>query len=223
MFLFLAPQFNFFNYIFFLVFTTQFVLATCYQVKGELNIALEFYNKILAQIPRVEHYFPMRFLAMTLKNIGNIYYRKRELDTALKNYINSLEINKRIIAGSWMSHTFFNIIEVLVGKGNRDESLECLRQFKRFTEEHTNKPFYEESYSFYQLSCALFLNSSSRMHDRVEAENRLKKIIVKHQGNKFFVGIINIAIIMLCEWYFDEFRFSINYIKTQNFKIRTLY
>ena len=72
--------------------TTQAALAGCHEMKGELNIALELNNKVLAQIPKVEYYFPMRFMAMIQTGIGNIYYQKQDLDTALKNYKNSLDI-----------------------------------------------------------------------------------------------------------------------------------
>ena len=70
-------------------------LAQVYQEKGELETALDFYNKTLTiKLSTVGDSHP--HVASCYNNIGNIYADRKQLDLALEQYKISLELRLKI-------------------------------------------------------------------------------------------------------------------------------
>ena len=132
--------------------------------------------------------------------MGHIYYKKGDFDSAFEYFTRSLENSKEVKAFRWMSRPYFWIIDILLKKENFNQAGNYLQQFKQFNEKHESK----DGYLLYQLSHILMLKSSSRLRERVEAENLLKKFVEEKPP----IDITNIALIHLCELYFEEFQLS---------------
>ncbi|MFW9784995.1 MAG: hypothetical protein ACFFFB_22125 [Candidatus Heimdallarchaeota archaeon] len=172
------------------------IMAYAYQAKGELNLALECAEKALSIGPRGDY-----FLKGDLYRImGSIYRQKGDFNRALDYHIQSLEIYKTFKEGWWIGWAYFSIILVLLGKKEINQAQNYLQQFKQFNDKYKIK----FDYLIYMLAQALVLKSSTRVRDQVEAKTILKKIV---KGN-FTIFVTNIALINLCDWYFEEFRIS---------------
>jgi hypothetical protein len=80
------------------------------------------------------------------------------------------------------------------------QALNYFEQFKQISEEIKPKQFK----AVYQVTHALVLKASPRIRDRVEAEKIMKILIEEKVGFQ----TTNMALIYLCEWYFEEFQIS---------------
>jgi tetratricopeptide (TPR) repeat protein len=179
-------------------------MALTYVGKGKLKQALECLENASSLIPNEEYAGPMFEKGVCYYIFGRVYLQKGNLNKSLEYFIMTHEINKlhkygRIGIGS-TGWPFFHIISVLILQGKHDQAKNYLQQFKHFTEENDSWL----SRLVYKLSQALVLKSSSRLHDRVEAENILKKIIKENK----LLDVTNAALIYLCDWYFEEFQIS---------------
>ena len=149
--------------------------AYIYNGKGELNLALECDEKALSLIPKGEYYYQMVLKSAIYRDMGNVYYQKGDLNRALEYKTRDLEILKKKEITTWRNGAYFSIISVLLAKRDINQAQNYLEEFKQFNEKHESKL----GNHWYQVSHALILNSSSRLRDRVEAENILKKLVVK--------------------------------------------
>ncbi len=174
------------------------IMAWAYLEKGELKLALEHDEKALNFIPKGEYFYPMWCKASIYRNKGIIFYQRGDLNNALKFYTRSLEIYEKIKSYYWIYALYYNIIEVLLAQKNYNQVNNYLHKSKQLNERS------QPDHPFYQLSKGLILKSSTRMHDRVDAEKILKKIIEED----VVIRITNYALIYLCNWYFEEFRLS---------------
>jgi tetratricopeptide (TPR) repeat protein len=132
--------------------------------------------------------------------MGIIHYQKGDLDGALEYHKRCLDDYKKINVYNWFGGAYLNIIQVLLAQKDFNQAKSYLESLRQFAKKHESR----RGSLTYQLSDALILKSSFRMRDRVEAENKLQQI-VKENVNIF---ITNIALINLCDWYFEEFRLS---------------
>ncbi|MFW9949752.1 MAG: tetratricopeptide repeat protein, partial [Candidatus Thorarchaeota archaeon] len=180
--------------------TILWSIAYAYQEKGELNLALEYIEKVLSLLPKREYFYVKTMKASIYRVRGFIYYKKGNFDTALEYLTLCLDFYEKIDHFMWMSRPYYWIIDVLLKKEDFNQAQNYLQQFKQFNEKHETK----DGYLLYQLSHILILKSSSRLRERVEAENLLKKFV----DEKPPLDITNIALIHLCELYFEEFRLS---------------
>ncbi|MHA1542878.1 MAG: hypothetical protein ACTSQH_07865 [Candidatus Hodarchaeales archaeon] len=189
-------------------------LTFAYQMKGELNLALECAEEALSLIPegdsttlisrkepiyRIIGYIYFTKGELNYRIIGYIYFTKGELNRALEYYILALEIKKKVDrSGGWVPYPL--IIETLLAQKNISQARNYLQQFREFNEKKGSKA----SKLGYQYAHALILKSSSRMRDHTEAETIFKKLI---EEDYIILLTIN-ALKNLCELYFEEFRFS---------------
>ncbi len=175
-------------------------MAYIYGVKGELQISLDITEKVLSLIPKMEYDLPMRMKADIYRLMGGTHHQKGDLNRALEYHTTSLEIYLKSKLGWWTAFAYFNIINVLLALKNIKQAQNYLKKFKQFSNKYRD----EFNYVFHQLAESIFLKSSPRLRDHVEAENILKKIVDKDIS----VFTTNVALTSLCNWYFDEFRIS---------------
>ncbi|MHA2394218.1 MAG: tetratricopeptide repeat protein [Promethearchaeota archaeon] len=176
------------------------LMAYCYQIKGELNLALDCDERALSLIPKGTYYSLLTFKADIYRNMGSIFYQKGDFDKALEYHTYSLDIYKRIKEGLMSSWAYYNIILVLLAKEELNQTENYLQEFKQFKEKHG----FELTSLIYTLSHALILKSGPRLRDHVKAETMLKEIA---EGN-YTHFVKKAALVSLCEWYFEEFQIS---------------
>ncbi|MFW9895765.1 MAG: tetratricopeptide repeat protein [Candidatus Thorarchaeota archaeon] len=171
-----------------------------YLFKGEINLGLACGEKAIYLIPKSKYRDPLFIKADIYRLMGGLYYYKGDLDRALEYLIRSLEIFKKFEVGYWIATMYYYIIRNFLLKKENGEVQRYLHEFKLFNERHESRAI---NY-FYQLTTALVLKSSSRMHDRVKAENILKKLIEISKDNI----VTNLGLNYLCELYFQEFQLT---------------
>lgn len=180
--------------------TNLMAMGMAYNLKGELKLALECWEKYFSLIPEGENWGLIVRRAIFYNSMGNIYFEKGELDRALSFQKRNLEIQTKINFIIGMSSAYANIIEILLFKKDLTQAQNYLLQF-----EHLNEKLSPRGKEMYQATYAIFLKSSSRIRDRVEAESILKRLIKEGISHE----TINMALVYLCDWYFEEFQISL--------------
>jgi tetratricopeptide (TPR) repeat protein len=178
-------------------------MAYAYLEKGELKLALDYSEKALSLIPQGESFGLMVRKAVIYRCKGILYLQQGDLNRALEYFMYDLEIQKKIKNIRGLKYAYFNIALVLQDKNDFNQAQSYLEQLKEINEKYEPR----EGYFMYQLVHALILKNSSRLRDRVEAEKILKQI-VEARASLYDFLVINLALIYLCDWYFEEFRLS---------------
>ncbi|MHA2289810.1 MAG: hypothetical protein ACXABG_13580, partial [Promethearchaeota archaeon] len=176
-------------------------LAWAYEAKGELNLALEYNEKLLSVTPEEDNFGSTIRLATVYREMGRIFYRKGELNRAFEYHKLDLEIQKKTKNSLWMNASYVDIIRVLLAQKNIDQAKYYLQKLKQLDARHEN----EVGVHSYQYAYALILKSSSRTRDHAEAEKIMKRLL-KDQSSLFFN--ISRYIIELCDLYFKEFQLT---------------
>ncbi|MFX1346756.1 MAG: tetratricopeptide repeat protein [Promethearchaeota archaeon] len=175
--------------------------AYAYLIKGELSLALDCNKNALSLIPKSNYDGIILWKAQVYRSMGIIYYSKGDFDRSLEYHISSLEIGKKFaLLSAWpMAELYFNIIRIFLIKKENEEVQRYLQEFKLLNEKHEHMIIND----YYKLTTALVLKSSSRMRDRAEAENILKNLIEEGETLR-----TDIALIILCDIYFQEFQLT---------------
>ncbi|NAT10912.1 hypothetical protein C4E22_05120 [ANME-1 cluster archaeon AG-394-G06] len=111
-------------------------IGILYQIKGELDKALEYHGKALKldeELGRKEG------LAAGLVNIGTVYQIKGELDNALKYYGKALKLNEELGRKEGLAAGLGNIGNVYGIKGELDKALEYHEKALKLNEELRSK------------------------------------------------------------------------------------
>jgi len=106
-------------------------IGNVYQIKGDLDKALEYYGKSLKldeALGRKEG------IANQYGNIGNVYQIKGDLDKALEYYEKALKLFKGIESILGTAQTLMLIGDVLIQKGDKERALEYYREAKPLAE-----------------------------------------------------------------------------------------
>jgi len=149
----------------------------CYWNKGELDKALELELKLLAYLTNkgskaIPGALFLILNAGAFMNMGHIYFQKGELEKAEDHYIKSLKLYEGHQLNAYVWYALYFLIRLSLRKNSLTQAREYLDQFHTY-----NIPGGEGQMSaFYQVSKALILESSPRLHDKVEAEKILKDI-----------------------------------------------
>jgi tetratricopeptide (TPR) repeat protein len=111
-------------------------IGKVYQIKGELDNALEYYGKALKLN---EELGSKEGMANQLVNIGIVYGIKGELDKALEYYGKALRLNEELGSKNGMAAGLGNIGNVYGIKGELDKALEYYGKALRLHEELGSK------------------------------------------------------------------------------------
>ena len=180
------------------------LMGNIYMGKGELNLALKYYEKSLAfkkKDTKQERLADVYDFGM----IGHVLYSKGDLDNSLKNLKQGLTILKNLNllvknAGS-TGLILYGIIKVLIAKGDQEGTQHYLHRLKQLNSENP----VEINHSRYNLTEAKILKSSTRSRDRAEAERIFKEII---ENEKQPSWVVNAALIEICDFYLKELRLT---------------
>nr|CBH37274.1 hypothetical protein, containing tetratricopeptide repeats [uncultured archaeon] len=96
-------------------------IGNVYQIKGELDKALEYHGNALKLNEELGN---KEGMAVGLGNIGNVYKTKGELDKALEYYGNALKLSEELGSKEGMAIVLGNIGTVYRIKGELDKALE---------------------------------------------------------------------------------------------------
>ncbi|MFX1455890.1 MAG: hypothetical protein ACFFDB_11005 [Promethearchaeota archaeon] len=172
--------------------------------KGELNLALQCGERGISLISKPYYHDPLYWKAEIYRLIGSIYFLKGDLDRALEYQIGNLEIYKKFegeyFNPTWWTNAYYVIIRTFLLKRENDEVQRYFHEFKLFKEKYESRADLDY---MYQVTAALILKSSGRMRDRVEAETILKNLIEKGEHGLTYMALIN-----LCDIYFQEFQLT---------------
>jgi len=190
------------------------LLGHIYANKGELENALKYHMQSI-------EYYQTRFsnsivgkllIASSDYSLGDISYQQGNLETALAYHeksIKSWEQYTHSMAVYWVGINYDSMIRAFLYKNSPEEAQKYLDRFYQFLK----KKKISKNFSWYKLSKARTLRSSSRVRERAEAEKSLKELVDEHEGVKSTVtrGIpeeFTLALIELCDFYLEELRLT---------------
>ncbi|MFW9940547.1 MAG: tetratricopeptide repeat protein [Candidatus Thorarchaeota archaeon] len=190
-----------------------FILGASYTAKGELDLALASHKKSLDLSIGKNLLMTNIINGSTYHNIGEIYFQKGDLEQAIEYYekgVEILDIQYTFEAVNIRVGLIYNsMIQLFLYKDSPKEAQKCLERFSQYLEQ--NK--ITKNFSWYKLSNARILRSSSRVRDRAEAEKILKNLIERHEVAKdqSIYGVpeeFSHALIELCDFYLEELRLT---------------
>jgi tetratricopeptide (TPR) repeat protein len=111
-------------------------IGIVYQIKGELDKALEYYGKAFKLNEELRN---KEGMTAAFGNMGNVYLTKGELNKALEYFEKALELNEELGSEGGMAVDFGNMGNVYLTKGELDKALEYFKKALRLDEEFGRK------------------------------------------------------------------------------------
>lgn len=169
------------------------LLGNIYSMKGELDLALTYYEESLL----ISEEFDISIsISSNLINIANAYWLKGELDRALEIFEREFTTRKSK-DDSWMYGTILsNLVEISIDMGNLDSAKKYLERLREL-ENQEESVFINLSYRYCKAS---ILKTSSRIRDHAKAEELFKEIIKEALNHEFVIN----ALIHLCDLLLKE-------------------
>ncbi|MHA2088064.1 MAG: tetratricopeptide repeat protein, partial [Promethearchaeota archaeon] len=150
--------------------------ASLYMFKGDLDRGIKLYEQALTIFSDLNI---KRWIAGVLKNMGEAYRQRGELDRALECIEQCLALYEDSGNLRRMADFYDYLIQTLIEKGDLERSQQFLHRY-----EQLNNQLKEKDYNLrYLLNKALLLKTSTRAHNRVEAEKILKQILEDKDEN----------------------------------------
>jgi tetratricopeptide (TPR) repeat protein len=168
-------------------------LGRIYGLKGELDLALEFYEKAFTYSKAMDHKHAN--IAANWVNIGSVYRMKGNYDKAVEVLKQSLELKIEDIY--YFRLSLFWLVLINLDRNLRNEAEYNLSLLKEQSDKIQSKLFTQT----YQLANSLVMKASGRTRDRYEAENLLKQIV---EGEILEPEIYILSLVSLCEFLIEE-------------------
>ena len=164
----------------------------------EFEISLNYHFKSLAIFRKIKNTWA---IAIAINNIGEIYARIGNINSALKYFQESLLLFEK--QGLDVQIPLVNLVELSLENDDMKSAQEYFSRLEDLNDENKECliPF------VYSYSKALLLKKSTRIRDLAEAESLLKTIA--NAETIWFEVTIN-AIIHLCDLFISEFRINNN-------------
>jgi tetratricopeptide (TPR) repeat protein len=185
-------------------------LGHTYTNKGELELALSYHIQSIEIYSRfTKSNIKKMGLASSYESIGSINYQQGKLDIAVEYFRKSMKIFDQLSSPMYKCIVYYNLIKTLLAKKSLERAKEILQQFHQYNENNSTPT----NNSFYNLSKALILKSSTRTRDRAEAEEELKKIIKRYKyviksGRRGAGWDFTEAVSILCSLYLHELKIT---------------
>lgn len=171
------------------------IKGAIYALKSEYDTALQYSKNSLKFSEEIGY---ERGIAYSLHNIGVFKSLIGDLDTAEDYLHRSLKLTKNINRGKGIPSSLQHLIELLIKKNERERAKPYLDQLRLINEASDNR-IHD---LFYQYSLALYLKSSNRNRNKVDAERLFEKLIIK---NDFLFEVKIKCIKHLLELLINEF------------------
>ncbi|NHJ48165.1 MAG: tetratricopeptide repeat protein [Asgard group archaeon] len=170
-------------------------LGNIYIVRFELDLAKEYLLKYVNIMGE-----KIIGIQVTLSNLGYIFYLKGDFDEALKYYMKSLKICERIgDRRRIMPRVLYNLINLLVDKGDKDQAQRYLEQLKLINDLTES----ERIRHMYTFAKAIVFKAGTRISDWSEAIELYEKALGESDIPAYWsvVALTNISAILLKELY----------------------
>ena len=176
----------------------QYILAAILWQQGELDNAIENYHQVLAI---AEQFNANHYIANCMANIGEINYWKGNYDGALGYYNKAIIHYKAVDGESSIGYvgTLFLIIIVLIDKKALEEAKSQLNRIFQLEKKSNNRVI--SNYS--QLAKGLILKESTRIKEKVKAQELLKKLLT---DKNLYFDLKVIAMLSYCETLIEELK-----------------
>ncbi|MFX0043219.1 MAG: hypothetical protein ACFE8L_09925 [Candidatus Hodarchaeota archaeon] len=172
-----------------------------YSVICEYEMGFKHFMKSLAIFKEINNNY---LVALLLNNIATIHYYKAEYDLALKCFEECLILFEQIPVSIFnIEGPIDGLISAALAKGDTDLAQKCFERLENMYNQKKDRRLEV----IYQFNKALMLKRSSRIRDKAEAEELLKKIVKKETIS--FEHILY-AYINLCDLLLTEFRINYN-------------
>ncbi len=144
-------------------------LGDVYQLKGNLNLALEYYQESLSIYKELSI---KQDIAMSLTNIGELYRKKRNPNWALRYYNRGLAMYEELKSDSSSTVIYELVLQVLDCNEPvlAQEHLKKLQQINERTDSRIVR-------HRYLIANALILKSHKRTRHKMKAEGILAKVV----------------------------------------------
>lgn len=181
------------------VFAQLGILGHIYEHKGELELALRSLKKCL-EFSNGSSFAINLMKGSAFIELGSIYYQQGNLDQAIESFKKSLEIFEQSHKPIFYIHIsicwiYNDLIRIFLDKNSLILANEYLHRFSKYIEQNKISYFI----SWYKLSEARILKSSTRIRDRAKAEKILRKLL-----DKLDFRLITQAIFEICDFYLGE-------------------
>ncbi|MFW9995344.1 MAG: tetratricopeptide repeat protein [Candidatus Odinarchaeota archaeon] len=144
-------------------------LGNMYELKGELDRALEYYSKSQVTFEELGN---KQKIAMCYNNIGNCYHDKGEIDKAVSYYEKSLELVETIGNNLDTAVILLNLVSTSLQQDSAENAQTYLQKLKEISENGENS----STNQLYLLGKALTLKTSKRVVKRAEAQQIFHKM-----------------------------------------------
>ncbi|MFX0049280.1 MAG: TIR domain-containing protein [Candidatus Hermodarchaeota archaeon] len=173
--------------------TNSQLLGNIYAIKGELDLALTYFEKSLL----IAEEFDITLLhSSTSNNIAYAHWLKGNLPQAIEIFEKELATGKHK-AESWMISTLLsNLVEISIDRGNLDKANKYLEQLQELVNQ---EEAVFEKYT-YRYCKALILKTSSRVRDLVKAEGLFKETVKEALLHELVIN----SLIHLCDLLLKE-------------------
>jgi tetratricopeptide (TPR) repeat protein len=169
------------------------LLGRIYGEKGELNKSLKYIKQSIKLAEETKNYM---FLTLSTRVLGEIYRRKGETDQAMKFFKQTLLLSEKI-GIVFIVPMLLYLILLNLDNNSDEEAQKYLARLENLSDQLENTLFKHG----YLLGKALMLKMSTRMRDKVKAEEMLKQI---NDDDFVFPEFHIISIVSLCDLLLEE-------------------
>ncbi|GAG69437.1 unnamed protein product, partial [marine sediment metagenome] len=177
----------------------QLFFGVYYISIGEMDKSLKYNIKGLELFKKIKSSFN---IALLLNNIGNLYGEMGEYELAVEHLEESINLLEQIPQGFFsIGGTIESLISISLEKGDFERAQKYFQRLENMFIQRKEK----QIELVYRYGKALMLKSSSRLRDKVKAEELLKQVI---EAESLLFDIIIKAHIHLCDLLLAEFRYN---------------
>ncbi|KKN42764.1 hypothetical protein LCGC14_0710070 [marine sediment metagenome] len=175
----------------------QLYFGVYYSSIGEMDKSLKYNIKGLELFKKIKSSFN---IAILLNNMGGLYGEMGEYELAVEHLEESINLLEQIPQGFFsIEGTIESLITLAVEHGDNERAQKYFRRLENIYKQKKN-----ERIEFgYKFAKALILKTSSRIRDKVKAEELFKELI---ETDTIFFDLIIKAHIHLCDILLTEYR-----------------
>ncbi|KKN21428.1 hypothetical protein LCGC14_0925490 [marine sediment metagenome] len=179
------------------------ILGETYRLTGDWERAIKINKESLSFFEELDN---RKQMSTILNNIAKIYRAFTDDYDRASEYVEaSLAISNEDVNYHWAGEAFYTAITFALKKGDYEGAKKYLQNLKQMKSQIKDEGIDLQ----YRISKALVLKSSPRFHDKTKAE-KILRYITSNPEKVFFIDILTVALINLCDILLAEFRLTNN-------------
>jgi tetratricopeptide (TPR) repeat protein len=171
-------------------------IAGIYRNRGEIDRALESNQQFSALAQEIGHEF---WIATSSFNLGLIHWQKGALEQALVLLEEALSYCEELGHDFGIAFSLFWLISVSIDNSSDEQAQEYLQRLEQIHDQEENKLIRQA----YRVAQGLVLKASSRIRDKVRAQEVLQQVAEEEVVDSF---LTEMAMVNLCELLLDELK-----------------